>query len=343
MNLHITVQVSRSPDLNQMLDRLQHKLDSLLLVFQPELVQLQGRLVRHTSREGVCCRLNLHLPTGQMSSETTAAAPAAALRAAAEDLVRQLHRHKQRLRETRPRFRPGRAWMPPRPAPVTGEQRQADLAAYFGGHYDHLLAFVRRQIALREQLGELPRGWLEPAEVLNEVVVAALDARPAEMQLHRGRWLLVLCATAIRTLTKDYGERRHGLQLRSLEDAEAGPEMEGDELEEQHRLEDRLRSAEADPEENAAAVEAMRRLISALARLPLLQRHDLVLYLLEGFRPHELAQLSHRSEIDVRASLEQAEAELRRMPDWPTLLRRQLPLPPPARRRGSTQVVPQRA
>ncbi|MGH9475144.1 MAG: hypothetical protein ACRD1C_02305 [Terriglobales bacterium] len=321
----MTVQVPRSPEINQVVGRLQHKLETLLMVFQPELVHLQGRLVRHTSREGVCCRLNLHLPTGQLSSESNAPTAAVAMRAASEDLVRQLHRHKQRLRETRPRFhvrtRPAR--VAPVPSPAV---QSSDLAAYFGAHYAHLLAFVRRQIALREHLGELPSDWLEPSEVLNEVVVAALDAGPAELQLNRGRWLLLLCAAAIRNLSRTYGERHHGQLHRSLDQADGPAARSGDETEETLRLEDRVASANADPEENAAEVEAMARLAAALAPLPPVQRHDLVLYLLEGFRPQELAQFSGRSEELVRASLEQAEATLRQRSDLPPLLRRQLPL-----------------
>lgn len=353
MNLHITVQVPRSPDINQIVDRFQHKLEPLLFVFQPELVQLQGRLVRHTSREGVCCRLNLHLPTGQLSSESTAPTAQSALRSAGADLLRQLQRHKQRLRESRPRFRP----LPARSAPmppvaVEAPERRADLAAYFGGHYQHLLAFVRRQIALREHLGELKRGWMEPAEVLDEVILSALQARPSDLDQNRGRWLLLLCAAAIRNLEKSYGEQRHGQQLRSFEEPETGASVEDQEGERLPRLEDRLASDHADPEEDAAAAEAMERLAAALRPLPHQQRHDLVLYLLEGFRPQELAQLSRRSEAEVRASLEQAEAALRHMPDVPSLLRRPLPLElkpaarqarrPPSLRPPRAEIVPQR-
>ncbi|MGH9393165.1 MAG: hypothetical protein ACRD1E_03280 [Terriglobales bacterium] len=105
----------------------------------------------------------------------------------------------------------------------------------------------------------------------------------------------------------------------------------------------------ASPEESAAAAEAMERLAAALQRLPATQRHDLVLYLLEGFRPAELAQLSGRSLAQVMASLEQAEAGLHAHPQLPQLLRHRLPLelspaPGPRRRRGAPpQMRPQRA
>ncbi|MGH9413360.1 MAG: HPF/RaiA family ribosome-associated protein [Terriglobales bacterium] len=326
MNLHITLQVPRSPEIRHIIDRFQQKLEPLLFVFQPELVQLQGRLVRHTSREGVCCRLNLHLPTGQLSSESTASTAQHALRSASDELVRQLHRHKQRLRETRPR------WHAPThrgsflPAPVPEAERQADLAAYFGSHYEQLLAFVRRQIALRERLDEIPRGWLDPAEVLNEVIVAALDARPSEPSLNRGRWLLLLSAAAIRNVIKSYGEMRHGQALRSLEENQSRVAAVSDDIAEKETLEDRLASPQADPEENAAAIEGLQRLVAAVKPLPRQQRNDLVLYLLEGFRPKELAQLSGRSEAEVVASLDQAETTLHQMPNPPSLLHRPMPL-----------------
>ncbi|HWG37990.1 MAG TPA: hypothetical protein VN690_09765 [Terriglobales bacterium] len=336
MNLQLTVQVPRSPDLNQILDRFQQKLTPLLFAFQPELVQLHGRLVRHTSREGVVCRLNLHLPTGQISSEHIAATAQAALRAAGEDLLRQLHKHKQRLRETRPR------WHRPRYRrravhAAASASRQSDLAAYLGGHYEHLLGFVRRQIVLREHLGELAPGWLDPQEVLDEVVVAALEAKPAAAAMNRGRWFLLLAADAIRRLAKTYGDRRHGLGVASLADdlraLDAGADGSDDGAVEPPRLEDFIAANYANPEESAAAAEAMARLAAVVARLPGQQRHDLVLYLLEGFRPAELARMTQRSQAEVIASLEQAENGLKLLPDLPHLLRHRLPLGLPVEER----------
>jgi DNA-directed RNA polymerase specialized sigma24 family protein/ribosome-associated translation inhibitor RaiA len=333
MNIHVTVQVPRSPELNQILDRFQHKLTPLLFVFHPDLVQLQGRLQRHTSREGVHCRLTLHLPTGQLSSERTAATAQTALRGAGDELIRQLNKHKQRLRETRPRFHRVRAArLRPRPGANAHAGATADLAAYLGHHYAQLLAFVQRQLELRERLGEIPEGWLEPAEILNEVVTAALSEPPQAASQNRGRWLLLLTAQAIRQAVKTYGEHRHGLQIESLE-PDAVEALAGD---------------EANPEESAAAVETMDRLAAALRPLPLEQRHDLVLYLLEGFRPQELARLTRREESEVRASLTAAEAALQAVADLPGVLRRQLPLdqrPPrrPARTKRGSGILPQQA
>ncbi len=353
MNLHLTVQVPRSPELNQLVERFHHKLEPLLVAFQPELVQLQGRLVRHTSREGVLCRLNLHLPTARLSSEKAAATAQAAFRATSEDLVSQLNKHKQRLRLTRPHRRlQRRAAATPVPAP--GERapdwRQADLAGYFGSHMSEVLAFVRRQIALRERLGELPAGGLDPQEVLDEMVVTALAARPGSVSANRGRWLLMLAAQAIRKLARDYGDHPHGQAMSSLDaqlpTSRSGP-VAGEDQPEALRLHDVVAANRRDPEQVAAAAEALERLAAALLHLPAQQRHDLVLYLLEGFRPQELAELTHRSEAEVRRSLEQAETGLRAQAEMPELLSQRISVdfkPGEGRRRPHRRgMLPQQA
>lgn len=317
MNVHLTVHVPPSPDLNDVMQRFQAKLEPLLAAFQPELVQLQGRLERHTSRVGVHCRLNLHLPTGQLSAESTAETAQMAFRGAGEELVRQVHKHKQRLREARPRQRitahapapaNGRRLPPSAAANANAERRRQELAAYFGGHYDHLLAFIRRQIELADRLGEAnPPGAasLDAQEVLDEVVLAALEAEPGAAQRNRGRWLRLLAAAAMRRLHRSYGAERHGVEVAALE---ADP----------------LAADEPDPEELARLNEMMQQLTSALLLLPPPQRHDVVLHLLEGFQPRELARLSRRSPAEVTASLREAATRLGAEPHLPVSLKQRL-------------------
>ena len=338
MNVHLTVQVPRSRDLDQAIEHVQRKLDALLVAFDPGLVQLQGRLVRHSSREGVTCGLNLHLPTAQLSSEETAATAQLALRGAAAELIQQVHKHKERLRTTRPRPRPATGRREPEPARVPGlpvargaagmtldgavARQKADLAGYFGGHYAYLLGFIRRQIEMQERLGEVEPDSLDPAEVLDEVIVAALaapepdgDRRRGERQgaaVSRGRWLLVLAADAIRRLTRTYGPSQHGQEVRPLEV-------------------DPLATDEPDPEELAATNEVMDELAEALQTLPGAQRHDLVLWLLEGFHPEELAMLSRRSEAEVSASLAAGLEAVRRISGLPDAAQERLRLGPASR------------
>lgn len=312
MNLHLTVQVPRSPELDELVERFHGKLEPLLAAFQPELVQLQGRWVRHTSREGVSCSLNLHLPTGQLSSEQTASTAQLAFRGASEDLLRQLHRHKQRLRQTRPHGRStshgnGRPASAPASAARAIAARRTDLAGYFGKHYDEVLTFVRRQLILAELWGDPAAVGLDAEEVLDEVVLAALQAEPRELQQNRGRWLRLLAAAAIHRLEKSYGRVEHGLNIASLE---TEPRAE----------------SEPDPEQLAGMTEMMQQLTVALQGLPAAQRRDMILYMIEGFRPEEMARISHRSRQQVEASLRIATAALRQQPRLPDSMRQRLRL-----------------
>lgn len=331
MNVQLTVQVPRSPDLNALFHRFEQKLEPLLIAFQPDLVQVQGRLLRHTSREGVECRLNLHLPTGQLSGEKVATTAQAAFRGASEELLRQLKKHKQKLRETRPHQRSARTETSARQENRNGPSLEpgADLMGYFGEHYADVLGFVQRQVALRERLGELEPGQIDAHEVLDEVVVAALDSRTRELRDHRARWLLVLAAAAIGRLVKQYGSSPQGQPLEPIEN-------------------NTLIAEEADPEELANTDEWMRRLAHAVRRLPAAQRQDVVLYLLEGFRVEELAEMSQRSTSEVEASITAAEATLRKIPDLPQALLQTLRQAPELgaatrRRSAALRMEPQRA
>lgn len=311
MNRQITLQIPHSTEMDALVERLQAKLEPLLAAFQPDLVQLQGRLVRHTSREGVTCRLNLHLPTGQLSSVHSAVTAQMAWRGASEDLLRQLHRHKQRLRETRPREHHGvNGVRPPALRPEVARAlaaRRADLAGYFGGHYGELLAFVRRQLAWSASGADGAAVRLDPEDVLDEVVLLALQAEPRELQQNRGRWLRLLAAAAVHRLEKNYGRREHGLDLAPLD---ADPRADG----------------EPDPEQLAVLNEMMEQLSLALQHLPTAQRRDMILFMIEGFRPEELAQISSRSRHDVEASLRSAASTLSRQPRVPEFLRQRLRL-----------------
>ncbi|MGH9519388.1 MAG: hypothetical protein ACRD2D_07045 [Terriglobales bacterium] len=311
MNIHLTVQVPRSTELDAIVERFQNKLEPLLAAFQPELVQLQGRLVRHTSREGVTCRLNLHLPTGQMSSEQSAATAQTAWRGAGDDLLRQLHRHKQRLRTTRPRGRMlvnnNRSRRRRSVAAAPSPARRAELARYFGGHYDDLLVFVQRHLALTEQLGDTAATQLDAEEVLDEVVLAALEAEPGAARQNRGRWLRLLAAAAIHRLEKSYGRRQHGLDIATLET-------------------DPRAQDEPDPEVLAGMSEMLEQFAVTLRSLPAPQQRDMILYMIEGFRPEEMAQISHRSRQEVESSLRSAAATLRQQPRLPEPMRQRLRL-----------------
>lgn len=334
MNVQFTVHVPRTPDLDRMMERLTAKLDRLLAVFQPELVQLHGRLERRTSREGVVCTLNLRLPTGQLAAEDSANTAQAALRIASEELLEQLKKHKQKLRgeqTRRGRQRSTAAFTAPlatpEPAPAAyQQQRRQDLARYISTNFEHLQRFVERQIHLREHLGELRPGQLEPAEVLDEMIASALSEQGNPERIERNRWFYLLAVDAIRRLSRpDETAAEGSLSLDGELTPNEAAESErfdffqpDDEVQLQDVTPDR---AMATPEEITYSNEMLTLLESALGRLSPQQREDFVLFALEGFTLRELSVLSQRPETEVYRGLVEARRQLGQQGDLPVELR----------------------
>ncbi|HEX9255851.1 MAG TPA: hypothetical protein VF938_09905, partial [Candidatus Angelobacter sp.] len=69
-----------------------------LQVFRPELVHLHGILEQNSAREGMVISLNLRLPSGQMAAQQSGPTAVAAIKGSFDDLLEQLSRHKDRLR-----------------------------------------------------------------------------------------------------------------------------------------------------------------------------------------------------------------------------------------------------
>lgn len=335
MNVQFTVHVPKSPDLDHLLQRVTGKLEPLLAVFQPELVQLHGRLERRTSREGVVCTLNLRLPTGQLAAEEHADTAQASLRAASEELLEQLKKHKQKLRGEHLRrgrqrstatFAAAQSAVPAEIPAAYQQQRGQDLAHYISTNIARLQQFVERQIHLREHLGELRPGQLEPAEVLDEMIASALAEQGNPERIERDRWFYLLAVDAIRRLSRS-GEEAAGPTL-SLEreltqdEADQAGRYEFFQPDEEMQLQDITPDrAMATPEEIAYSNEMLTLLEAALGRLSPQHREDLVLFALEGFTVRELAILSQRPAAEIYRDLLEAQRKLGEQKDLPEELR----------------------
>lgn len=334
MNVQFTVQVPKNPDLDRMVERLVEKLERLLMVFQPELVQLHGRLVRHTSREGAVCTLNLRLPTGQLAAEDSANTAQAALRTASEELLEQLKKHKQKLRIEQTRRGRQRSTATfaatlgtPEEVPAANQQqRRQDLARYVSANIEHLKRFVERQIHLREHLGELRPGQLEPTEVLDEMIASALSEQGNPERVERNRWFYLLAVNAIRRLSHPDEAAAEGTL--SLEGELAPDESAETERYEFFQPDDEVQlqdimpdQAMATPEEITYSNEMMTLLELALGRLSPQHREDLVLFALEGFTLRELSLLSQRPATEVYNGLLEARRQLGQQTDLPVELR----------------------
>ena len=100
MNVHITYKTHKTPDIDKEIQHWIAKIEKRLQVFRPELVHLKGALEQNSPREGTVVSLNLRLPSGQMAAHESASAPTAAIKAAFGDLLEQIGKHKELLRNS---------------------------------------------------------------------------------------------------------------------------------------------------------------------------------------------------------------------------------------------------
>ena len=81
MNVHISYKISKTSNLEKLINQQVEKLGRYLQVFRPGLVHLKGS-VEEKSHRGVVVSLNLRLPSGQMAAQENAATVTAAVKAA---------------------------------------------------------------------------------------------------------------------------------------------------------------------------------------------------------------------------------------------------------------------
>src|SRR5262249_11788863 len=207
MNVHISYKLHKTPDIERELQHWTGKLGKRLQVFKPELVHLKGSVEQNSPREGTIVSLNLRLPSGQMAVQESATTPAGAIKAAFDDLLNQVRRHKDLLRNSH-------RWL--RRRSTNGRQRHEipfeqtiaavppltassdDVRSYVNANFRRLRMFVEREIAFREASGQLDPDFLSWDEVVDEAVARALDEnveKPDRMALEP--WLYRL---AIRSM-----------------------------------------------------------------------------------------------------------------------------------------------
>ena len=183
MNVHISYKVQKTPDIEKEINHLIEKLRKRLQVFRPELVHLKGGIEQNSPREGITVSLNLRLPSGQMAVQESAATATAAIKAAFDDLLQQLTKHKDLLRSSHkwPRWRRG---ADTRPAQVAFEDTVAsvqapavssdDIRSYVNANLKRLERFVERELYFRETAEQLLPDFVNKEEVIDEVIARAL-------------------------------------------------------------------------------------------------------------------------------------------------------------------------
>lgn len=329
MNVHVSYKVSKTPDLEKEINHYLGKLQKRLQVFRPELVHLKGNIEQNSAREGFVVSLNLRLPSGQMAAQHSAPTAVVALRAGFDDLIGQLNKHKEHLRNQHnwPRWRRvGRIRPEPQVpfeetiaavAPPTVSQE--DISTYVNANLVRLQRFVERELVYRENSDLLAPDQVAPEEVIGETIANALgDGLEKPDRLALEPWLYRLAMRAIDELAARNQEDASSVPLqqsarrpnvRGTDDSQLQYHQPDEQLIRGDVIPDR---GSATPEEIAASDEMITLVEAALLGTRREDREAFILYAIEGFTPEEIAAITDRKPDAVKASVMAAREHLRK-------------------------------
>jgi len=334
MNVHVSYRLHKDPAVEKDVQHQIEKLQKRLQVFRPDLVHLKGMVEEVSAREGTTVSLNLRLPSGQMAVQKKAQTPAAAVKAAFEDLLLQVTKHKDILRSSHrwQRSRRGdttRLKVPMSEIPF--EQTLAavfpptisddDIRSYVNANLSRLDRFVEREIYFREaQDGMLPES-VSKEEVIAEAIASAMsDGQEKPEKLALEPWLYRQALRALDQLSR--GEESNGNTVH-LEDSARRPNVKAsDEPELQFHQPDESITGEtviadarvATPEQIMASDELLRLIASALHDLGSGPREAFILHAIEGFSVEEIVAITGQPAERVLAYVSTARDHLRKAP-----------------------------
>lgn len=331
MNVHISYKVHRTPDIEKEINHHIEKLQKRLQVFRPELVHLKGNVEQNSPREGFLVSLNLRLPSGQMAAQRSAPTATSGLKAAFDDLLQQLNKHKAQLRNTHnwPNRRHGAQKRTARQTPFEDTIASVslptassdDVRSYVNANLGRLERYVERELYFREAGEQMVPDSISKEEVIDEAIARALaDGIEKPERLALEPWLYRLALQAMDELSSGDG---HSPADVPLERSERRPNVRGtDDAELQFHQPDETLTAESTiadrraltPEDIASSDEMLALVHVALKGAHAADREAFVLHAIEGFSPEEIAAIVDRSVDAVRANIAAARDHLRKSP-----------------------------
>src|SRR5579862_4686597 len=331
MNVHISYKVRKSPDIEKDINHLIEKLRKRLQVFRPELVHLKGVVEQNSPREGTTVSLNLRLPSGQMAVQKSASTAASAVKAAFDDLLQQISKHKDLLRNSHKWQRRRVADFRPKSSVAFEDTIAAvrvptassdDIRTYVNASLGRLERFVERELYFRETAEEIEPDSVTKEEVIDEAIARALSngtngaEKPESLALEP--WLYRLALRSIEDLSARSPE---SLLSFHLEDSARRPNVRAsDEPELQFHQPDETLTGEnviadrrsATPEDIADSDEMIALVQFALDGTSRPDREAFILHAVEGFSVDEIAVITDRKSDQVQSSIAQAREHVRR-------------------------------
>jgi len=335
MNVHISYKVRKTPDIEKEINHLIEKLRKRLQVFRPELVHLKGVIEQNSPREGTIVSLNLRLPSGQMAVQESASTATAAVKAAFDDLLQQLTRHKDLLRSSHkwPRWRRGAETRPT--SQVAFEDTVAsvqvptassdDIRSYVNANLVRLERFVERELYFRETAEQILPGFVNKEEVIDEVIARALgDGGEKPERLALEPWLYRLAIRSIDDLSTSSPETLSSIPLevsvrkqnvRASDEAELQFHQPDETFTEETVIADRRT---ATPEDIAYSDEMVTLIQFALDGTSRADREVFILHTIEGFSVDEIVAITDRKPDEISSSIAATREHLRRSPSFAT-------------------------
>jgi RNA polymerase sigma factor (sigma-70 family) len=329
MNVHISYKISKTPDIEREITHLVDKLQKRLQVFRPELVHLKGSMEHNSDRIGTIVSLNLRLPTGQMAVQKSAPTATSAIKAALDDLLQQVMKHKGLLRSTHSWSR-RRSERDVRQPQVPFEETFAavlvptvsseDIRSYVNANLGRLDRFIERELFFRESADQIRPDSLSREEVIDEVIARALEDGETHERLTLEPWLYRLALRSIDDLARSDGDGSASIPLESS--ARKPNVRASDEPELQFHQPDETLTEEniiadtrvATPEDIASSDELITLVQVALLGSKPEDREALILHAIEGFTVEEIAAITDRKSVDVRHSIAVARNHVRAAP-----------------------------
>jgi RNA polymerase sigma factor (sigma-70 family) len=328
MNVHFTYKLSKTPDVENLINHQVDKLRKRLQVFKPDMIALYGT-IDEDAKIGYTASLNLRLPSGQMAARDSAESAQSVLRSVFDKLSEQLNKHKAQLRSQHqwPRTRRVERTRPVPQVPFEetlaavhpDSVSQGDIDEFVNANLDRLRRYVERELTLRNANGQDGLRDVAVDEVVSEAVASALDEnaeRPDKVAIEA--WLFQLARRAIDRIVRESASdvrdvaldsRAHKLNENSGDDdALSQFDFDADTVTSANSVPD----GGATPEEIFANDEIIAMVQSALRGAKPEDREAFILFTLEGFTIRELSAITDRSEDAVRRSIRDARDTLKR-------------------------------
>jgi len=265
-----------------------------------------------------------------MAAEKKASTPSSAVKAAFDDLLGQITRHKDLLRSTHkwPRWRRGTETRPERQVPFedTLASVQAplisgdDVRTYVNVNLARLERFVERELYFRETSEQIEGESVTKDEVIDEAIARALGGGDKPERVALEPWLYRLALHSMDEMARRAHEHNGSVHLE--DSARKRNVKASDEAELQfHQPDEAILGATviadqrvSTPEEIASSDELLRLVEAALHGTDRSAREAFILYAVEGFTHDEIAVITDRKLDDVRASVLVASEHLRKSP-----------------------------